>query len=82
MYTNTLSLNAVGAERAITESVERYGILVYVDGDPDTVGCNFKIEPADIKGIAIAREFFAKIAEHYKTLPNGQGNQAAIRVDQ
>lgn len=72
MYTHTLNLNISGAERAITEPVERYGVLVYVDSDPDVVGCDFKIDPADTKGIAIAREFFAKMAEHYKTLDNEQ----------
>jgi hypothetical protein len=68
MYTNTLHLQIAGAEKAITEPVERYGVQVYVDSDPDIVGCDFKIDPADSKGISLFREFASRMAEHYKTL--------------
>jgi hypothetical protein len=68
IYTNTLDLNIAGAERAIAEPIDQFGILVYVNADPDYVACDFKIDPADEKGIAIFREFAAKIAAHYNTL--------------
>jgi hypothetical protein len=68
MYTNTIDLNIAGAERAITEPVERYGVLVYVDSDPDIVGCDFKIDPNDEKGISLFREFASRMVEHYKSL--------------
>lgn len=58
-----------GAKSVIMAPVERYGISVYVDSDPDWSGPDFIIDSLDAKGIAIAREFFAKMAEHYKTLP-------------
>lgn len=57
-----------GAEEAVTKSVDRYGISVYVNTDPDWVGADFTIDPQDEKGISIFREFAAKMAEHYKTL--------------
>lgn len=60
------------AEEAIAKPIERFGVRVYVDGDPDVVGPDTYIDPTDEKGIAIAREFLAKIAEHYKTLDNEQ----------
>ncbi len=68
MYANDLHLQIAGAERAIVEPMERYGILVYVDQDPDFTSCDFKIDPADNDGITIFREFAAKMAEHYKSL--------------
>lgn len=68
MYENTLDLNIDGAEMAVREPVERYGVLVYVDADPDDVGCNFRIDPLDTEGIKIFREFAARMAAHYKTL--------------
>lgn len=68
MYEHTLDLNIAGAERAIVEPVERYGVLVYVDSDPDSCGCDFKIDPLDLEGLKIFREFAAKMAEHYKSL--------------
>lgn len=68
IYRNTLDLQIAGAERAITEPIERYGIGVYVDADPDSCGADFMIDPADNEGIAIFREFAAKMAAHYKSL--------------
>ncbi len=68
MYTNTLPLNIAGSERAKTEPVERYGVLVYVDADPEIESCSFKIEPDDEVGLAIFRQFAAKINERYKSL--------------
>jgi hypothetical protein len=68
MYTNTLILNIAGAERAKEEPLERYGILVYVESEPDYCSCDFKIDPLDEKGIAIFREFASKMLEHYKSL--------------
>jgi hypothetical protein len=70
-----LELNALAAAQ---EPVIGLGISVYVNTNPDDIAPDFVIDPLDKKGIAIAREFFAKIAEHYKTLDNGQGNQAAV----
>lgn len=60
------------AEVAITWPVEAHGVSVYIDTNPDDVSPDIYIDPLDTKGIAIAREFFAKIAEHYKTLDNEQ----------
>jgi hypothetical protein len=76
MYTHTLHIQIAGAERAQTEPIERYGIKVYVESDPDYVGSDFKIEPGDEKGIAIFREFAAKMHEHYKSLQDGAGSKA------
>jgi hypothetical protein len=68
MYDSNLHLQIAGAERAIVEPVERYGVQVYVDSDPDFVGCDFKIDPLDEKGLTIFREFASKMKEHYKSL--------------
>jgi hypothetical protein len=68
MHNNDLHLQIAGAERAIVEPVERYGVQVYVDSDPDIVGCDFKIDPADTKGISLFREFASRMFEHYKSL--------------
>lgn len=59
-----------GAERAAAKPVERYGVEVYVDTDPDFIAPDFAIDPADIKGIEIFRSFCLQMAEHYKTLKN------------
>lgn len=59
------------AETAIEKPVDRYGIAVYVGTDPDFVGNDIYIDPADTKGIELFREFATKMAEHYKTLDNG-----------
>lgn len=61
-----------GSQNAIVAPVERYGVGVYVDSDPDVSGPDFIIDPADAKGIMIFREFAAKMAEHYKSLQNGR----------
>ena len=65
-------------EATIKMPINRYGISVYVEGDPDTVGPDISIDPGDIKGIALFREFAAKLVEHYKSLSNGSGDQARI----
>ena len=57
-----------GAEKAATKPVEWYGVSVYVDVDSDSAGADFIIDPADTEGIAIFRDFAAKMAAHYKTL--------------
>lgn len=57
-------------EAAITKPVERHGISVYVNCNADDVSPDMYIDPADEKGIAIYREFAAKMAAHYKTLKN------------
>jgi len=57
-----------GAEQAITRPVERYGVKVYVDSDPDIIAPDFAIDPADEKGLEIFRRFCGQMAEHYKTL--------------
>jgi hypothetical protein len=69
MYpTDQLTLLKQTSEAAITKPVERYGVGVYVDTDPDIVGSDIYIDPADTKGIEIFREFAAKMAVHYKSL--------------
>jgi hypothetical protein len=50
----------------------RVGIEVYVGTFTDVSGPSFVIDPADAKGIAIFREFAAKLAAHYKSLTNAQ----------
>ena len=64
------SLNDLTAstEAAITKPVERYGVNIYVDTDPDWIGADIYIHPQDDEGIEIFREFAAKMAAHYKTL--------------
>jgi hypothetical protein len=56
------------AEESRTQPIDRYGITVYVDCDPDFVSADIYIDPKDDKGIAIFREFAARMAEHYKSL--------------
>ncbi len=68
MYAHTLEMNIAGAEMGITEPIDRYGVRVYINSDPDYVSCSFKIEEEDKDGIAIFREFAAKMAVHYNTL--------------
>lgn len=46
----------------------RVGIEVYVGCFTDVSGPSFVIDPADTQGIAIFREFAAKMAAHYKSL--------------
>lgn len=55
-------------EEAITWPVKAHGILVYVDCNPDDVSPDIYIDTLDTEGIAIFREFAAKMAAHYKTL--------------
>lgn len=57
-----------GSEDAITKPVYRYGVSVYAEGDPDIVGPDFHIDPVDLEGLKIFREFASKMAEHYKNL--------------
>jgi hypothetical protein len=68
MYTNNLPFYAACAEEAITKSVHRYGVSVYVDTDSDWSGADFVIAPDDQEGLKIFREFAAKISAHYNTL--------------
>jgi hypothetical protein len=68
IYPNTLGLQVYGATKGIHCPITRYGIGVYVDTDPDSIGPDFFIDPADEKGIEIFREFAAKMAAHYNTL--------------
>jgi hypothetical protein len=56
------------AQDATIGKIDRHGVGVYVDTNPDDVSPDFVIDPTDEKGIAIFREFAAKMAEHYKTL--------------
>lgn len=55
-------------EAAITWPVKAYGVLVYVDTDPDDISPDIYIDAADEEGIKIFREFAAKMAAHYKSL--------------
>lgn len=59
-----------GAQNAIIAPVERYGVSVYVDSDPDWCEADFIIDPTDTEGIIIFREFAARMAAHYKSLNN------------
>ena len=68
MYKSSIHLLVAGAERAIIDPIERYGVGIYIDSDPDSVGADIYIDPADLEGIAIFREFAAKMAAHYKSL--------------
>ncbi|HEX6427965.1 MAG TPA: hypothetical protein VF008_09780 [Niastella sp.] len=58
----------IGAQNVIIAPVERYGVSVFVDSDPDWVGADFVIDPEDKEGLNIFREFAAKMAAHYKQL--------------
>lgn len=55
-------------EEAVTWPVKAHGVSVYVDTDPDDIAPDIYIDPADTQGIAIFREFAAKMALHYKSL--------------
>lgn len=68
---NPLQDQIIGAEQAVGKPVERYGVRIYVDTDPDFIAADFTIDPADTIGIAIFREFAKQMAEHYKSLQNG-----------
>jgi hypothetical protein len=59
---------ANGALAAATRPVERHGVMVYMNCDPDFAGPDFMIHYKDAAGIAIFREFAAKMAAHYNTL--------------
>ena len=72
---NPIKYQIAGAERA-AKAIERKGVLVYIDSDPDFIAADFHIDPNDEKGLSIFREFAAKMAEHYKTLTDGPGNKA------
>lgn len=63
-----LDLQIAFAEEAVTKPVERYGVNIYVDSNPDDVAQDFTIDPADTQGIEIFREFAAKMVAHYKSL--------------
>jgi hypothetical protein len=56
------------AEAAARKQVTRYGVIVHVDTDSDWAGPDFIIEPLDLEGLKIFKEFAAKMANHYKTL--------------
>lgn len=47
-------------------------VKVYVDCNPDDVGPDIFIDPADTEGLKIFREFAAKMVVHYQTLKNKQ----------
>lgn len=55
-------------DEAVTWPVKAYGVSVYVDTNPDDIAPDIYIDPADNEGIAIFREFAAKMAAHYKSL--------------
>ena len=69
MYTHDdLQDYAARALAAATRPVERHGIMVYMNADPDFAGPDFVIHYKDEAGKAIFREFAAKMAAHYTTL--------------
>lgn len=55
------------AEHAVVVPIDQQ-VLVYIDCDPDDCAEDITILASDEKGIAIFREFAAKMAEHYKSL--------------
>lgn len=55
-------------EHIVSYPIERQGVLVYVDADPDFASADFEIDPADAKGLEIFRNFCRDMAEHYKSL--------------
>jgi hypothetical protein len=57
-----------GAIAAAARPVDRHGVMVYMNADPDFAGPDFVIDRRDKEGIAIFREFAAKMAAHYKIL--------------
>jgi hypothetical protein len=57
-----------GAIAAATRPVDRQGVMVYMNGDPDHTSPDFIIDPHDEQGLKIFREFAAKMAAHYKSL--------------
>jgi hypothetical protein len=59
---------AARALAAATRPVERHGVMVFMNADPDFAGPDFVIHYKDAAGIAIFREFAAKMAAHYNTL--------------
>jgi hypothetical protein len=56
-----------GAEQAKTKPVERYGVKIYVDTDPDFIAPDFVIDPQDNIGLGIFSSFCQQMAEHYKS---------------
>ena len=69
MYTpDEIQDYANSALSAATRPVERHGVMVYMNADPDYAGPDFIIDENDKQGIAIFREFAAKMAAHYKSL--------------
>ncbi len=56
------------AEDCVSRPVKRYGVQIYHDEDADWSGSSFVIDPADVVGLAIYREFCKKMSEHYKSL--------------
>lgn len=68
MYTSDdIQDYAARALAAATRPVERHGIMVYMNCDPDFAGADFLIHCKDAAGIKIFREFAAKMAAHYTT---------------
>lgn len=69
MYTpDEIQDYANGSLAAATRPVDRPGVFVYMNADPDFAGPDFIIDEHDEQGIAIFREFAAKMAVHYKSL--------------
>jgi hypothetical protein len=69
MYTcNTIPDMITSIEHIVSNPIERQGVLVYVDADPDFASADFQIDPADTKGLEIFRQFCRDMAEHYKHL--------------
>jgi hypothetical protein len=56
------------AEAAARKPVTRYGVIVHVDTDCDWAGPDFIIQPLDLEGLKIFKEFAMKMAAHYNSL--------------
>jgi hypothetical protein len=65
---NPIPVLIASTEAAIKKPIERLGVVVYVECNPDDVGPDIYIDPTDKAGITIFHDFLAKINEHYKSL--------------
>jgi hypothetical protein len=70
MY-NDIAHQIAGAERGSTGDIKKV-VMIYIDGDPDIVGCDFDVDANDRKGMAITREYCRQMKEHFKTLQDGR----------
>lgn len=53
---------------AVEKVVDRYGVSIYVECDPDWCGPDIVIDAKDQEGLKLFREFAQKMSMHYETL--------------